>query len=39
MVLALADIHEKDIMHLDSHPGNWVTDDKGQLTLVDFGCA
>ena len=32
------EIHELRIFHADPHPGNFLVDDEGVLTVLDFGC-
>lgn len=36
---AYADLHSRGILHGDVHPGNVLADDRGRVTVLDFGVA
>lgn len=37
LLTGICDIHSSDIAHCDIKPNNIVVDDKGKLTIIDFG--
>lgn len=39
MALGIKHMHEKGVVHLDGHPANMMTDEKGYPVWIDFGCS
>lgn len=39
MALGIKHMHEKNVVHLDGHPANMMTDEKGYPVWIDFGCS